>query len=73
MTKITITGKAKCKDCRYCQSFYVGIKLTKRHRCSNPESERYGVKYIGKTIRKNDLVCDKWKPGKIKLYEKIIN
>lgn len=58
MTVISITRPAKCKDCRYCQSFYKG-KL-KRHRCSNPLSDRYGVKYSDKTIRLNDLVCKVW-------------
>ena len=56
----TYTRAAKCKDCRYCESFNIGVKLTKRHRCSNTESERYGDKYTNKTVRLNDLVCDKW-------------
>ena len=58
MGVITYTRKAKCKDCNYCSPFWKG-KL-KRHRCSNPQSERYGRKYMGKTIALNDLVCDKW-------------
>lgn len=60
MTVITYTRAAKCKDCKFCQSFSVGTKFTQRHRCSNPESERYGIKHLGKTIRLSDFVCDKW-------------
>ena len=59
MTVISITREAKCKDCRYCQRFSKGKLI--RHRCSNPESERYGAKYSDKTITLNDYVCDKWK------------
>ena len=55
MTTITITRQAKCKDCKYCKMYYTGVNLDKRHKCSNPES-----KESGKTIRMNDLVCDKW-------------
>lgn len=58
---IITTAVAKCKDCMYCRSFNIGTKLTKRHRCGNPQSSRYGATYANKTIRKNDLVCDKWK------------
>lgn len=56
-----MTYAAKCKDCLYCQSFNIGTKLIKRHRCSNPESARYGDRHTNKTIRKTDLVCEKWK------------
>lgn len=58
MAIIEITRRAKCKDCRYCQAFYRG-KL-KRHRCSNPLSSRYAIKYTEKTIRLNDLACEHW-------------
>lgn len=58
---ITYTRKAKCKDCRYAQKFTKPGGKQTRTRCSNPESPRYGEKYSDKTIRLNDLVCDKWK------------
>ena len=58
MTTITITRPAKCKDCRYLDRFKKGKLI--RHRCSNPESERYDKKYGEKTITLNDKVCTKW-------------
>jgi len=60
MTVITWTRMAKCKDCRYAQRFTKPGGKQVRTRCSNPLSARYGVKYSDKTIRLNDLVCDKW-------------
>ena len=58
MGTITYTRKAICKDCRFCDRFKKGNLI--RHRCSNPESERYGIKYTDKTITLKDLVCAKW-------------
>lgn len=49
----TYTRPAKCKDCKFCKSFYEGKK--KRHTCSNLKSERHT-----EVIRLNDLVCDVW-------------
>lgn len=51
---ITYTRAAKCKDCKFCKSFYDGAK--KKHTCTNVESERYTA-----VITLNDLVCDVWK------------
>lgn len=53
MTIITITRNAKCKDCKFCNSYRKG-KL-RRHKCINTKSE-----YYNQDVRLNDLVCDKW-------------
>ena len=57
----THTREAKCKDCRYAQRYTKPGGKRKLTICSNPESAQYGEKYSDKTIRLNDLVCDKWK------------
>jgi len=49
----TYTRAAKCKDCKFCKSFYDGKR--KKHTCTNPKSERHNA-----VIRLNDLVCDVW-------------
>lgn len=54
MTIVTYTRKAKCKDCKFCKSFYDGKK--KKHICTNEESERYNS-----IIFLKNLVCSFWK------------
>lgn len=53
MAVITYTREAKCKDCKFCKSFYDGKR--KKHTCTNSESERHTA-----IITLNDLVCEKW-------------
>ena len=54
MTVVSYTRAAKCKDCKFCKSFYDGKR--KKHTCTNPESERYTA-----VITQSDLVCTVWK------------
>jgi hypothetical protein len=53
MGVITYTREAKCKDCKFCKSFYKGKR--KKHTCTNPKSERHTA-----VITLNDLVCEVW-------------
>jgi len=53
MAVITITTAAKCKHCKFADSFRIGKQ--KRHKCNNPQSERYLSK-----ITLKDLVCSSW-------------
>lgn len=50
----TYTRAAKCKDCKFCKSFYDGNR--KKHTCTNVESPRHA-----EVIRLEDLVCEFWK------------
>lgn len=60
MTIVSITKPAKCKDCKFIQSVWFGVKKNqKRHKCINPESPRYGHEFS--TIKPFDFVCEKWK------------
>lgn len=54
MTTISITRDAKCKDCKFCKSFYDGKR--KKHTCTNQLSPR-----ANEVITLNDLVCNEWK------------
>ncbi|AGO48848.1 hypothetical protein Phi46:3_gp104 [Cellulophaga phage phi46:3] len=53
MVTTTHTRPAKCKDCKFCKSFYDG-KL-KKHTCLNENSEKHTS-----IIKLNDFVCDSW-------------
>ena len=53
MGVITYKRAAKCKDCKFCKSFYDGKK--KKHTCTNLKSERHAA-----IITLNDLVCGVW-------------
>ena len=54
MGVITSTRAVKCKDCKFCKSFYDGNR--KKHTCTNNESPRHA-----EVIRLEDLVCEVWK------------
>ena len=53
MEIITYTRAAKCKDCKFLESFYDGKRLL--HRCENKESPEFSKR---RTLK--DLVCDNW-------------
>jgi glutaredoxin len=53
MGVLIYTRAAKCKDCKFCKSFYDGKK--KKYTCANSKSEIHT-----EIITLNDLVCNKW-------------
>jgi len=53
MTVITITRKAKCKDCKFLKVNYLGKR--KYHVCDNLKSTFYDD-----VVRLNDLACENW-------------
>lgn len=53
MAVVTYTRPARCEDCKFIKSFYVGKK--KKHTCTNTESEMWTS-----IITKKDLVCKMW-------------
>lgn len=54
MTIVTYNRSAKCKDCIFLKSEYLGRRKT--HRCNNNQS-----RYFNSQMTLKDLVCDKWK------------
>ena len=57
---ITYTRKAKCKDCRFCKSFFrIDYKRTSK-KCVFGKQNEIPTEQ-DKTIRLNDFVCENWK------------